>query len=284
LARGFRRSPGHLSHAGDIQSDVGATLRCFRQIAADLASGCALFLDGTGDCVLDVADLTDDFRDLAYGCHCTARVLLNRLNFLADVFGRFGGLLCQFLHFVSNYGEPLACFSGPGRLDGGIQGQKEIAKNTADATKIANNAVQLSQSTNETVRTLMLAPISSAPVATVWMAADTTFACAAVSSALTLKMLAREILFVLTVGPCQMNGTLALDEAHHLRHRILGRNGKQHMHMVRHQMAFQHPALLLLGQTAEDLAQMLTKTFIQYAASTFGDERHVIFTLPYGVA
>jgi methyl-accepting chemotaxis protein len=31
---------------------------------------------------------------------------------------------------------------------------KEIAKNTADATKIANNAVQLSQSTNETVRKL----------------------------------------------------------------------------------------------------------------------------------
>ena len=31
---------------------------------------------------------------------------------------------------------------------------KEIAKNTADATKIANNAVQLSQTTNETVRKL----------------------------------------------------------------------------------------------------------------------------------
>jgi hypothetical protein len=44
------------------------------------------------------------------------------------------------------------------------------------------------------------------------------------------------------------------------------------MHVVGHQMAFQNPALLLLGQTPEHFAQMLPQPFIQHSATTFGNE------------
>jgi hypothetical protein len=49
-------------------------------------------------------------------------------------------------------------------------------------------------------------------------------------------------------------------------------------------MPFQKPALLLLGQTTEYLAQMLSKTDIQHAATTLGDKGYMVFALPYGVA
>lgn len=39
------------------------------------------------------------------------------------------------------------------------------------------------------------------------------------------------------------------DESRHLRHRILGWNRKQHMHVIRHQVAFQYATFLLLDQT-----------------------------------
>jgi hypothetical protein len=96
-------------------------------------------------------------------------------------------------------------------------------------------------------------------------------------------MLASKILLVFAVGPCHVDRTLALDVTHHFRYRILGRDGKQHVHVVRHQVAFQNPALLLLGQTPKDLSQMLPKTFIQHSATTFGDKGYVIFALPYRV-
>jgi hypothetical protein len=44
------------------------------------------------------------------------------------------------------------------------------------------------------------------------------------------------------------------------------------MNMVWHQVAFQHPAFLLLRQAAEDFAQMLPQPFIQHPPSAFGDE------------
>jgi hypothetical protein len=46
-------------------------------------------------------------------------------------------------------------------------------------------------------------------------------------------------------------------------------------------MAFQNPALFLLGQAFEHLAQMLPKAFIQHPTATFGDKGYVVFALPY---
>jgi hypothetical protein len=96
-------------------------------------------------------------------------------------------------------------------------------------------------------------------------------------------MLAYKILLMFAVGSCHVDRTLALDVAHHFRYRILARDGKQHVHVVWHQVAVKHPALLLLGQTPKDLAQMLPKTLIQHSPPAFRDEGYVIFALPYGV-
>ena len=52
------------------------------------------------------------------------------------------------------------------------------------------------------------------------------------------------------------------------------------MHVVRHQMAFFNPALLLLGEAPEYLAQMLPKLLVQRFATAFGNENHVVFALP----
>jgi hypothetical protein len=62
---------------------------------------------------------------------------------------------------------------------------------------------------------------------------------------------------VFAVGPRQVDRALALDLSQHFRHRLLGRTGKQHVNVVRHQVAFQNPAILLLGHTAKDLSQVL---------------------------
>jgi hypothetical protein len=53
------------------------------------------------------------------------------------------------------------------------------------------------------------------------------------------------------------------------------------MHMVRHQMALHNPALFLLGQAAENIAQMLSYRFIQNSPSAFREEGYVVFALPY---
>ena len=49
--------------------------------------------------------------------------------------------------------------------------------------------------------------------------------------------------------------------SHHLGHRILGRDGDQHMHMVGLKVSFQHPALFLPGQ----IVQHVTKVFPELA-------------------
>ena len=56
------------------------------------------------------------------------------------------------------------------------------------------------------------------------------------------------------------------------------------MHVVRHQMTFLNPALLLLGEAPEYLAQVLPKTAVQRFATAFGNENHMVFALPLAVA
>ena len=52
-----------------------------------------------------------------------------------------------------------------------------------------------------------------------------------------------------------MDGALPFHEAHHLGHRILGRNRNQQVDMIRLQMTFQNLALLLSGQVVKELPQ-----------------------------
>ena len=49
---------------------------------------------------------------------------LDRLDPPADVLGRLGGLLGQVLDLAGDHREALAGLAGPGRLDGGVQGQQ----------------------------------------------------------------------------------------------------------------------------------------------------------------
>jgi hypothetical protein len=56
------------------------------------------------------------------------------------------------------------------------------------------------------------------------------------------------------------------------------------MHVVGRQMTFQNPAFPLLRQVPKDLAQMLTKIFIQHLAAALGDKHNVILAIPFRVA
>ena len=62
--------------------------------------------------------------DLADRLHRSLGVSLNGFDLPADILGRLGGLLGQFLHLVGHHRKALARFAGSGRLDGGIQGQQ----------------------------------------------------------------------------------------------------------------------------------------------------------------
>jgi hypothetical protein len=57
-----------------------------------------------------------------------------------------------------------------------------------------------------------------------------------------------------------------------------------HVHVVAEQVAFFYPALLLLGQLVEHLAQMLPQPAVQHLAAAFGNENYVVLALPAGVA
>src|SRR5262249_10295972 len=82
----------------------------------------------------------------------------------------------------------------------------------------------------------------------------------------------------------QVDGALPLDEPDHLRYRILRWNRHQHVHMVRHQVAFFHLALLLRGQSPKHLSKVPTKLTVQRPATTLRDEHDVVFALPPRVA
>ena len=71
---------------------------------------------------------------------------------------------------------------------------------------------------------------------------------------------AHKIAFSLAIDASKVDRTLALDESYHLRHRILGRNGDHHVHMIRHQMTFLNLALLLHRQFATYLPRDAAST------------------------
>ena len=90
-------------------------------------------------------------------------------------------------------------------------------------------------------------------------------------------MLTYEIPLLLSVNPCQVYCTLALDVSDHLGHRIFRRDCDHHMHMIRQQMSFLDLALFLGCQLAEYLPKMLSQLQIQRLSPAPGNEYDVVY-------
>ena len=77
------------------------------------------------------AGLVDAFRDLVgqfsgviHARNIFVHAVLNVLDSLTHFMGRGHGLFRQLAHIVRHHGKSFACISGPGRFNGGIQGQQ----------------------------------------------------------------------------------------------------------------------------------------------------------------
>jgi hypothetical protein len=98
--------------------EAWATLSAISLVAADCSS--------TAVAMVATTSLTSVITwvisaDLAHGGGWWS---LDALDFLLDVLGGLGGLLGQFLDLVGHHGKALAGLAGPGRLDGGVEGQQ----------------------------------------------------------------------------------------------------------------------------------------------------------------
>src|SRR5699024_9231440 len=61
------------------------------------------------------------------GVHAVDRVAgfgLDRLDGFGDFFGRLGGAVGEFSHFIGDHSKPAAMLAGAGRFDGGVERQK----------------------------------------------------------------------------------------------------------------------------------------------------------------
>ena len=79
---------------GDILGDFGTTHSGFRHIATDFTGCRCLLFDSTGNRILEITDLIDDFADLSNGLNRLAGVILNGVDFVANVFGGSACLVC----------------------------------------------------------------------------------------------------------------------------------------------------------------------------------------------
>src|SRR5262249_11632969 len=98
------------------------------------------------------------------------------------------------------------------------------------------------------------------------------------------EVLTDEISLPLSIHPRYVDRALALDEPHHLRHRILRWHRYHHVHMIWQQMSFLDLALLLTRQLLEHLPKVPTQLSIQYLAPILRYENYVVFALPLRVA
>ena len=94
------------------------------------------------------------------------------------------------------------------------------------------------------------------------------------------EMRSAEVPFLAEIVAGHMNSTFALDVPDHLSHRIFGRDGHQHVHMVRHHMAFKHLALSIARQILEYLAKTLAQLAVQCLLAILGNPDRMVFTLP----
>jgi hypothetical protein len=97
------------------------------------------------------------------------------------------------------------------------------------------------------------------------------------------KALADKISLPFSVHTRDVDGTLSLDKADHLRHRVFRRDQDQHMHVIRLHMALLDPTLLLRSQLAEYFPKMLSYLPKQRLPPALGNEHDAVFALPFGV-
>ena len=72
-----------------------------------------------------------------------------------------------------------------------------------------------------------------------------------------------------------MDGTLPLDEPEDLGHRVLRRDGQQHVDMVEVEMALLHHALALPGQLAQHGPEVFAEFSVQGLPPVLGDPDHM---------
>src|SRR5207249_2492719 len=107
-----------LRDTGDVVCNLSGSLGCLRHVAGHLVRRGALLLDRGGDNARDVIDLVDhatDASDCLYRALC---VFLNSCDFLADIFGSFGGLVGEFLDLIRYDRKTFTRLSSPGGFGG----------------------------------------------------------------------------------------------------------------------------------------------------------------------
>src|SRR4030095_7677659 len=85
-------------------------------------------------------------------------------------------------------------------------------------------------------------------------------------------------------GSGNVDRRFPLDKANDLRHRVLWRDGEEHMHVIRHQMPLFDAILLLLRQRAEDLPKMPPQLMVERFPTILRDKDHMILAVPCGMA
>src|SRR6266478_404876 len=84
-------------------------------------------------------------------------------------------------------------------------------------------------------------------------------------------------------GPSKVDRRFPLDKAHHLRHRVLRRNGEEHVHVIRHQVPLFNPTFLLRSQRPEDLPEMPPQLMVERFPTILRDKHHMILAVPRGM-
>ena len=77
--------------------------------------------------------------------------------------------------------------------------------------------------------------------------------------------------------------TLALEEAHRVRHAVLRRDTQKQVDGVGHGVPFQQADPLLLAQVPQELPDRLAEPAIPDLTTVLGDEHHMVFTVPLDV-
>ena len=83
--------------------------------------------------------------------------------------------------------------------------------------------------------------------------------------------------------PGDLDRTLTLDLAHHVRNRILRRNADTHMNVVAHQVTFYYFRFLVPGKLMKYLSKMPLERTKNLFLPPLRDEHDVILTIPPGV-
>ena len=96
-------------------------------------------------------------------------------------------------------------------------------------------------------------------------------------------MLTRKVALASAKGPGNVDRTLPLDEADHLRYGILGGNRDQDVHVIPQQMTFLNLALLLTGPFAKHISQISTQLAIPLLFATLGNPDNMKLVHPSGM-